>query len=172
SASRDAFFRKSDGPRLSPRNRRTSPVEAPSSYPLMASVSWTCGSLSSCFESTPDPRPPENSTTRTVSREDGMDGELIRNRPCGGWNAVRGAATLLAGSAHQELHVWHHLLHRRDVHLARAQTGRALGVANPVAMLLAGDPEVQLLGILGQHVSHDLAVLTEEQSAVGIEHDA
>ena len=27
----DAFLRKSDGPRLSPRNRRTSPVDAPSS---------------------------------------------------------------------------------------------------------------------------------------------
>ena len=27
----DAFLRKSEGPRLSPRNRRTSPVEAPSS---------------------------------------------------------------------------------------------------------------------------------------------
>ena len=30
-ASRDAFFRKSDGPSASPRKRRTSPVEAPSS---------------------------------------------------------------------------------------------------------------------------------------------
>src|SRR5687768_17867290 len=40
-ATRDAFFRKSDGPRLSPRNRRTSPVDAPSSYTLMALVSTT-----------------------------------------------------------------------------------------------------------------------------------
>jgi hypothetical protein len=44
-ASREAFFRKSDGPSASPRKRRTSPVDAPSSYPVDAMVRTTpaCG---------------------------------------------------------------------------------------------------------------------------------
>jgi len=62
-ASRDAFFRKSDGPRLSPSQRRTSPVEAPSSYPLMAIVSEIAGLPMSWRVRTPEPRPPENRTT-------------------------------------------------------------------------------------------------------------
>ena len=65
SARREAFLRKSDGPSASPRKRRTSPVDAPSSYPLIATVSETPGVWTSVVVSAPEPRPPENSTTRS-----------------------------------------------------------------------------------------------------------
>ena len=79
-ARREAFFRKSDGPRLSPRKRRTSPVEAPSSYPLMASVSSTRESFSSCLESSSEPRPPVKTTTRAAPARDGRS-PAVRGTP-------------------------------------------------------------------------------------------
>src|SRR5690242_5563904 len=121
-----------------------------------------CGSLSSCLEITPDPRPPEKRTTRTVSRDACMKA-LIRNGSCGGGDGGRAAAPLLTAGAHQEFHIGNNLLHGGNVHLARAQAGRALRIANPVAMLLTGDAEIQLFRIVGQHVADDLAVLAEEQ---------
>src|SRR5687767_14334195 len=73
-ASRDAFLRKSDGPSESPRNRRTSPVDAPSSYPLMATTRSTRGFETSRAVSAPDPRPPENNTTRRREPRAEVDG--------------------------------------------------------------------------------------------------
>jgi peroxiredoxin Q/BCP len=59
----DAFFLKSDGPSASPRKRRTSPVDAPSSYPFTASVTRIRGWAIRRFDSTADPRPPVKTTT-------------------------------------------------------------------------------------------------------------
>ena len=73
-ASRDAFFLKSDGPSASPRKRRTSPVDAPSSYPLMTTVRAILGLVTSCSVSAPEPRPPENSTTLSRDRSVGVRG--------------------------------------------------------------------------------------------------
>src|SRR4026209_925514 len=51
-------------------------------------------------------------------------------------DAVDAGAPLFHRGAHQEARVGHHLLDRRDVHLARAEARRALLVTNVLAMLL------------------------------------
>ena len=61
---------------------------------------------------------------------------------------LRAVLPLLVRGAHEELHVRRHLLHGRDVHLARAQAARALLFLHPVAVFLAARLEVQLFGIL------------------------
>src|SRR3954447_1748323 len=134
------------------------------------------GSRSNCRDSTPDPRPPENSTTRTAGVVElwlcAIEEWLVGNRPGMRRDPRRRAAALLAARPHEELDVRHHLLHRRHVHLAGAQATRALRVADPVPVLLAGRAEVQLLGIVGEHVAEDLAVLAEVQTPVRVQHDA
>src|SRR5689334_23950259 len=123
----------------------------------MARVSRMCGLLRSCFERTPDPRPPEKRTTRTVSRDDGMEYVLIRNRSRRSSDIRGRAAPLLPRRAHQKLDVRDHLLDCRHVHLARTEAGRALSIANPLTMFLTRDPEIELLRVLGEHVPDHLA---------------
>ena len=79
---------------------------------------------------------------------------------------------LLVRCAHEELHVRRHLLHGRNVHLARAQATRALLFLHPVAVFLAARLEVQLLGIFREHVADHIAVFAEEHAAIGVQHDA
>ncbi len=77
---------------------------------------------------------------------------------------------LLVGGTDEEFRVGHDLFDGRHVHLARAEAGGALFVANLVPMGLAGRLEVDRLRILLEDVADDLAVLTEEQTAIRIQH--
>src|SRR5262245_8190477 len=76
--------------------------------------------------------------------------------------------SLLAHRADDELRVRADLLDGGDVHLARAETGRALVVLDHVPMRLARGAEVDLFGIGVANVAHHFAVLAEEQPAVRI----
>ena len=63
------------------------------------------------------------------------------------------------------------LLDRRNIHLTRTQTGRTLLVLDQVAMLLALSTEVDGFRVLIPNTANHLAVLAEEESAVGVQHD-
>src|SRR5687767_4025665 len=78
----------------------------------------------------------------------------------------------LACRLHEEFRVRRNLFDRGDVHLAGTQACRTLLVPDEITMSLARGAEVQRLGILIAHVPHHFAVLTEEQTAVRIQHDA
>jgi len=94
----------------------------------------------------------------------GPDGAAHRPRPSA---SGRRGLPLLVGRPHEELHVGHHLLHRGDVHLAGTETRRALLVADLVAVGLALLTEIQLARVGLGHVADGVAVLAEEQPAVG-----
>src|ERR671912_1296965 len=60
---------------------------------------------------------------------------------------------------HEELRVWHELLHRADVHLARAQACRADGLLELVPVRDVLGLEVQRLGAIIEHVPERLGIL-------------